>query len=208
MAATKYSYLITSAFPNQKVNSDSLRDEIEASAILTALDAININPEDESGYCAIWFVDALSGGDETLLNGIVAAHQGEPPVTVQFQAPSKLIMDSKVVTEDQTWETMGGTVTNLQAFMPDVTKAWGRLVGQCLVVGTGAQLRVIRDSDDAVCGGPFSVADSAGAWAFLNDWVNQNQPEGYDCYLLQARLNGATSMEMRYFTVSLFQKSP
>lgn len=72
MAMTKYTYSVSGDFPNQKVNSNQLTQEIEASAIATVLDCININED----VCDIWFVDALSGGDQTILNGIVAAHQG------------------------------------------------------------------------------------------------------------------------------------
>ena len=76
MAATKYTYSISSDFPNQKVNSEKLTQQIEASAIATALDYVNTDGDE----CDIWFADALSGGDETLLDGIVASHDGGPPV--------------------------------------------------------------------------------------------------------------------------------
>ena len=78
MTETKYTYSISGDFPNQKVNSDSLKNEIDESAIVTALSYINTNLDD----CDIWFGDALSGGDETILNGIVATHQGNPPPKV------------------------------------------------------------------------------------------------------------------------------
>jgi hypothetical protein len=74
MAATKYSYSISSDFPNHKVSTDRLTLEIQQSQIVVALDYINTSGDD----CDIWFKDALSSGDETILDGVVANHSGEP----------------------------------------------------------------------------------------------------------------------------------
>jgi len=71
----KYSYLL-SAFPNNKYNLDSLTNEVKASSIVSILQYMNGN---EAGV-EIFFETALSGGDQTTLDGIIAAHQGEPPV--------------------------------------------------------------------------------------------------------------------------------
>jgi len=88
MAATKYTYSISGDFPNQKVNSTILTKEIEGSAIVTALDYIFTSGDE----CDIWFDDALSGGDQTILDGLVAAHQGtdttDAPQTVTSEEES------------------------------------------------------------------------------------------------------------------------
>ncbi|MHC4618504.1 MAG: hypothetical protein ACYTEQ_12215 [Planctomycetota bacterium] len=76
MAATKYTYSISGDTANGIVNSSSLNAEIDASAIVTSLSYI----ETSGNVLDIWFVDALSGGDETILDGVVAAHTGEPPL--------------------------------------------------------------------------------------------------------------------------------
>ena len=73
MASTKYSYEI-SAFPNLKVDSNRLTLEIQSSAIVVALDYLDTS---EVG-CDIWFKDELSVVDKTILDGVVAAHSGEP----------------------------------------------------------------------------------------------------------------------------------
>lgn len=88
MAATKYTYSISADFPNTKVASDRLVLEIQSSAIVTALDRIDTAGD----VCDIWFKDALSAGDETVLDGLVAAHTGDPlpseaqPVTLASTA--------------------------------------------------------------------------------------------------------------------------
>jgi hypothetical protein len=76
MALTKYTYSISSDFPNQKVAPLALTNEINDSSIITSLSHINTASDD----CDIWFTDALSSGDETTLDGLVSAHQGDPVI--------------------------------------------------------------------------------------------------------------------------------
>lgn len=74
--AEKYPYSISGDFPNTAVDSTKLKEEIEDSAIATALSYINTSGD----VCDVWFDAALSGGDETTLDGLVAAHDGIPVV--------------------------------------------------------------------------------------------------------------------------------
>lgn len=85
MAATKYTYSISTDFPNTKVASDSLVLEIQSSAIVTALDRIDTSGD----VCDVWFKDVLSSGDQTILDGLVAAHAGDalPDDVVQITTP-------------------------------------------------------------------------------------------------------------------------
>lgn len=87
MASTKYTYSISTDFPNGKVASDRLAVEIQQSSIVTALDYIGTTGDD----CDIWFKAALSSEDETTLDGIVAAHSGEPLA----QAPAQTVITSQ-----------------------------------------------------------------------------------------------------------------
>jgi hypothetical protein len=74
MALTKYSRSISQDFLNEIVDVNRLTKEItENSNITKALERI-----DKSGdNCDIWFKDALSSGEEIVLNGIVATHTGD-----------------------------------------------------------------------------------------------------------------------------------
>ena len=90
MASTKYTYLI-SAFPHQKVASNRLTLEIRDSVIVTALDYIST---DDTG-CDIWFKDGLTSEDKTLLDGIVAAHSGEPLPQPGFESDGTPIVSMK-----------------------------------------------------------------------------------------------------------------
>jgi len=83
MAATKYTYSINGDFPNHIVATTKLTNEIEKSAIVTALNHI----ETDDDVCDVWFDDALSGGDETILDGLVAAHDGVACICTPYIAP-------------------------------------------------------------------------------------------------------------------------
>lgn len=69
-----YPFTISTAFPNGKVNNTVLRDQIMESSIATLLEGILC----QADTCTVTFEAALSGGDETTLNALVAAHQGDP----------------------------------------------------------------------------------------------------------------------------------
>jgi len=79
VSATKYEYSISVDFPDHAVATDRLISDIRSSAIVTAVDRIDTSGDD----CDVWFKDALSGGDETILDGLVAAHEAIPldPIT-------------------------------------------------------------------------------------------------------------------------------
>ena len=72
--STEYTYSIQNDFPNHKVATDRLAQEIRDSAIVTALDYINTAGDD----CNIFFKADLSPTDKTILDGIVATHSGIP----------------------------------------------------------------------------------------------------------------------------------
>jgi hypothetical protein len=73
MTTTKYTFDIMD-FSNHKVASDRLTQEIQASAIVTALDHIDTTETE----CDVWFKLELSQTDDDILTALVAAHSGEP----------------------------------------------------------------------------------------------------------------------------------
>jgi len=74
MAATKYTFSIQEDTPNHKVATDRLTVEIQASAIITALDHINTNGD----VLDVWFKAELTTDDQDILDTVVAAHSGAP----------------------------------------------------------------------------------------------------------------------------------
>jgi hypothetical protein len=77
MAATKYEFSIASAFPTGKVEASALTQEIQASTITIMLDRIDTH----DGICDVWFKSILPSPEETVLNYLVAEHQGIPLVS-------------------------------------------------------------------------------------------------------------------------------
>ena len=206
MAETTYEYAISTDFPNGVVNVAKFKDEVLALELATAA-LVRISANAAKDVCAVVFDGDLSAGDEAALVGSVAAHDGEDPTRFEYIAPTKLVEGILSVETDGDWSDLGGTVTTLGSFVCDVSCAWGRVVGQVRTSGAGAELRVIRESDGAVMqASPVVLADSAGTWVNVQFWANQNQPSGIDCFILQGRRNGATLLEVRYFSMSLLEK--
>lgn len=71
---SEYTYSTSEDFPNGTVATDRLTQEIRDSAITVALDYINTDGDD----CIVVFKADLSSGEEDVLDGLVAAHSGEP----------------------------------------------------------------------------------------------------------------------------------
>lgn len=69
---TEYTKSISGDFPNGKVNIRKLKDEIRNSSIIVALDYINTSDD----FCYIWFKDVLSGTEQTILDNVIASHDG------------------------------------------------------------------------------------------------------------------------------------
>jgi hypothetical protein len=153
MAQTTYHYSIQNDFPNHKVDSTRLAQEIQASTIITALDYISTSGDD----CAIVFKDALSVGDKTTLDGIVATHSGAPmpndiPQPVQLYSadakPSPMTTDGRSI-----------TLANL---FPDYVVLYFAGCGDDRVLGRGKGPSFILESD---------VAGETSVDFQFNDWV-------------------------------------
>jgi hypothetical protein len=72
MAATNYTYSIATDTANAAVHTRSLDVAIRISAIVVALDGLTTGGD----VLTVAMKDALSGGDETILDGLVSAHTG------------------------------------------------------------------------------------------------------------------------------------
>jgi len=94
MAETKYTYVVSTDFPNGKVDIGRLTQEIDNSGIVTKLanNGITVDGAD----CNIWFMAPLSGDDQTSLNSIVNSHSGEPlhPENVPVEVANAASTDS------------------------------------------------------------------------------------------------------------------
>jgi len=198
-------YSISEDFPNQKVSSEVLVATINTSDLSAEFDYLNVG-DDGADNCDIYTLIELSVEQKAILDGIIVAHSGTPPIKFEWKASSKMLGDAKTVIEDEVWQDLGGAVTNLAAFVPNVVNAWGRCVGQAKVSGSGAQIRIIRESDGEVCMAAPHDLPNSGAWVIFQFWANTNQSTVPDRFVLQGRLNGATSMEVRDVAISILEK--
>src|SRR5574338_92962 len=160
MPATKYTYSISTDFPNQIVATDRLSVEIDNSAIVTALDYINTSGDD----CDIWFKDALSGGDQTILDGLVAAHTGEPLPNDGLS----VVVVQPVQRFTHGYATSSGsnlTVMRATAYTQQTSDAQRSLVSSSTdddLAGTGAKTIQITYYDQDMNGPYIEVIDMAG----------------------------------------------
>lgn len=74
MAQTKYTYSVATDTLNAALSVNALQEEVRASAIVIAIDFINSLGD----VLDVYMKDALGAGDETILDGIIAAHTGVP----------------------------------------------------------------------------------------------------------------------------------
>lgn len=95
MAQTTYTYSISTDFPNHKVEPSRLAGEIQSSTILIACDGILTAGD----VCSILF-KADIGADKSVLDGLVAAHSGEPMPQPGYEADGTPIITLKVKQPD------------------------------------------------------------------------------------------------------------
>jgi len=123
----------------------------------------------------------------------------------KFHVSSKLV--DGVIALTEFWSTLGGVVANPGFFTPNLKRAAARIVGGVRATGTGAQLQLVED--DVVLGpvvlGSFSVPDTGGTWVEFGFSTTQPLRSGSRTYRLEGQLVGATSVEVRYVSVSLLE---
>lgn len=206
--SVEYSYLST-AFPNDRFNEDSLKLEVGANpAITTTLDYIRSSEDVGEGTTTVYFgfASELSQDEQTALDAVVAAHQGNPPLQVIWHA-SSVLTDSEKSTSDVApdWTELGGAVTTPSFFTPNVQSCKGRVVGKVKTNGTGAKLR-LRENTTIPSGG-YDVPDTGGEWTNMQ-WFSPDAPtEGTHEYILEGQLpeSGATELVVKYVAVSLLE---
>lgn len=130
------------------------------------------------------------------------------PPTARFHATSKIINDAVAVTEDASWQVVGGVVSDVSFFTADVSRALGRVVLGAKTTGTGAQLRVVEEAVDGdgevdMKPTPHAIPDTSDAW-LPEKFSTTVPPRGGDrTYRLEARRNGATTFSLRFASMSL-----
>jgi hypothetical protein len=207
MASTKYTYSVSGDTLNGVVNPSSLAAEIQASAIVTALDFVGTNGD----TLDVWMKDALSNGDETILDGLVAAHAGEAstpsPTIVQTSGPktddSRDIVATNRIPAGYTIYFTGvsdnianGTYANGGDLKMDSSSKtiYYQSLGNYLLVG-GRVIWQGADMSDYVDGTLIAPA-STGATNVAGDFNKYNIGGPYNMFIPSAPGAGAWSMDI------------
>jgi hypothetical protein len=130
-------------------------------------------------------------------------------VVVRFHATVEIADKNKDILADATWDDVGGVITSPDFFIPNLTRAFARVVGQYSTQGSGAELRLKEtqtDGTERIMSEVRALPDTGGVWLHLPSF-NTNVPPaaGQNLYQLEGRLNGATSASLRYTSMSLME---
>lgn len=210
MPPTVYNYTISTAFPNQKVDIPSLTSEIETALPLPApqIDlaaggiGVNVTALDN---CDIWFDAALDVAQEATLDGVVAAHSG-------FGTVATLIATEGIAGYPPTavvgagWVTMSMTVTTPRFFAP-VAEILGRVLGQVMTDGLGAQWKITQETSLGVKTdmSPIeALPDTAGVFETVRIDSDVTPDDGsWNIYRLEINKNAVANVELQGMTFSM-----
>lgn len=206
---SEYNYAHTD-FANDIFNEDALKQQVAADeGITTELDSIKSHEDvdangDPTGNITVTFVfpTDLAAGEQTALNALVAAHDGNPPTQVRFHASSTIIGKEEAITEAD-WTTLGGVVTTPEFFCPTVTCLKARIVGSYNTNGAGAEIRIVEDGTTVL--GSFELPDSTQAWAQMQWFTTTSPTAGTHEYTIEAKLGTATAAKVRFVSMSLLE---
>jgi hypothetical protein len=176
-----------------------LHTEIEVdSGIAPTCESVTEDSPGSDGFTII-FDSALSAGEETTLDTIITNHDA---VTPDYDTLSEVsILTAETALSGSSWADLGGAIAKLE-FLAPLSKILGQINFCGEATGTGAEVRVVERlgtdlADEVVVAGPYSIADSSGAWGVHAVNTGVVPRAGRNEYCLQGRLNGATSASIR-----------
>ena len=188
------------SFPNGKVAAEKLTAEILA-ACAQAPSSVDVGSE----QATLTFEPDLPAEQEANLAAAVAAHDGLR-IIVDFIAASEAVNTEKAITQ-QTWEVLGGVVTNPRFFIHDPNQIVALVVGQLKSVGSGVELRLVEDGSEVQLNTTeFAAPDTGDAWEAFKFQTDVPPTGTTEClYRLEGRLNGATSASLRFTSMTLLR---
>lgn len=155
MAQTNYTFSIQNDFPNHKLNSDKLTTQLHATNIVPLLVGIGTSGD----VCTITYLDALSSGEQSTLNGVIAIHDGEAiPETENKDVKGNPVVATSVygyVAESTKWKGYryvaphGATTIFDEAITKQIYMQGGRAVIKGATDGDIAEFSIV-DKDDVL----------------------------------------------------------
>jgi len=194
---------------NAVLDMQALKKEINDNTTITT-ECLDVSAPNHEGDFNIEFEGDLGGGEKTELGSVVGAHPGTPLTTYQFIANTKLVEDEKTVTSDSSFEQVGGVVTKVDEFAATLSKVVGRVRGSAKVSGSGAQIQLVEEGspDTVMHTSDWDLADTSGAWVEFEFVTDVTPSAGTQTFRLDGRLDGATSFELRFVSLTLLMAQP
>lgn len=183
-------------------DQDRLRNLVGPSATVLAATSeyVDVSVDDSTG-------GIIEGLDEAMA-GEGLYYDASPRVT--FHATSRIVGKEVEITNDETFEGVGGgIVTNPGFFASSLAHTFGRVTCAVKTVGLGAQLKTVEDGLDGspmdMTSAPFEFPDTEGEWRMFN--INTNVPPhtGDHEYGIQLKRGGATSFHIRSAHMTLLE---
>jgi len=137
---TKYSGLVTDTL-NDAVAENKLTEEIDDSSIVPTVDHINVHGSDLDIYMS----DALSGAEETTLDGVVAAHDG---VADTYTSAGYGESDGESSTSSGSWQTKLSTDVDCDGITEYMMSWYGEI--QSSNNTTNVKVRILLDDTTVV----------------------------------------------------------
>ena len=160
----------------------------------------------KDGTIQVLSEDPLDDDQVQLLGEVVAAHVGKVTIGVSFKATAEVV--HAPVTVDADWMDLGGVVTSVDFFIPDLTRAFARVVGSYRADGAGVELRIVMGLGDnpKPMSAVAKMPDTQGEWALIPSF-NSNIPPmaGQTLYRLQGRRNAAIDASVQFTSLSLLE---
>ena len=147
MAATKYTYSVSGDTLNGVANAAALHYEIDETSTIT----IGVDHIEKAGdVLDVWMKAALSAGEETTLDGVVAAHTGAA-------LPENAVQNVEVI-EDRTFATEG----TFQGCMWEWTIPSG-------TAGDVTKLTATQETNSQPIKFPFPISMLFASWSCTSD---------------------------------------
>jgi hypothetical protein len=157
------------------------------------------------GLIEVYFANDVSDADKAIVDAVVAAHQGK--LELVFKVASTLVPAAEVPVTDDEWQILGGAVTNVAFFVPNLPQAIGRSQGVSKASGTTAGLRIVERNP--VDGSEIVLAETVlPERAEMKEFAfSSNVPPraGTMEYRLEGRLNGAASASVGFVSMTLLE---
>lgn len=192
-------YSLSADFPNGTVAPTKLDEQVRNSSISSPLDGVTSKPSQD--LVEIIFSSPLSGGDQSTLDAIVAAHDGIKDPSLNERVV--LVLASEPISVPGVLGDLGEATFDTAHSVWDPANALMVVEGSVAAVGGSVNLELLETttSGDNVLG---SLTGFSGGRFTLTSSVDPTQ--GVQRYRLRAQLNTAVSAEVDGATLTLFRE--